>query len=485
MKKYFVLKIAMVILFYSGCTEDKVYVEDESGLQETLNGKKHSGSLKIDRIDVLKVTDNSATINWYSSTPRGNASIYHNIYLGSSPIALGLIDEKFYKIDSLQPTTSYKGYIEVTDSISVPYIAEFSFETKKSFAKNNRLYFINGFSPAGHITKTRHGRFLLAGSVSMRDEGELLLSELDSLGYEVWRYIFPESFVGDYQSIGAFELSGGGYLFYSEKLIARFSSQGSVIGEHLFESRDKYGSGGVRVQVVVETSNNTLLVLGSEEDKTPFILKLGVDGNHIWKKSGAIESVNCITPLNDGTYAVLGGTSEGYGLIIIDDNGNVIKSHDLSDGSTNFYQKVIQTSDGGYAVLSNRWDIRNYPSIRVIKLSKSGTIAWDRLYAWGSYGSNGYDIIENREGQLIIVGSNEFRYDCEALIAVLNSDNSVEKTIEFSPDYMDYRWLFQYIIQTDDGGYFLKGGKGAVWSYYGKELGLWLLKTDDEFNYMN
>jgi hypothetical protein len=48
---------------------------------------------------------------------------------------------------------------------------------------------------------------------------------------------------------------------------------------------------------------------------------------------------------------------------------------------------------------------------------------------------------------------------------------------------MDYIWSGSDVKQTTDGGFVLTGAKGWVWNGYGKERGLWVLKTDENGNF--
>ena len=132
-------------------------------------------------------------------------------------------------------------------------------------------------------------------------------------------------------------------------------------------------------------------------------------------------------------------------------------------------QSVIQTSDGGYAVLgytnSTDGDLTekalNVNDYWLLKLDAEGNLQWDRTYG-GSKDDRGQSVIQTTDGGYAIVGyamsddgdgsNNEGFHD--NWILRLDASGSIlwEKSFGFSGHDHSYD-----VVQTSDGGFFFSG----------------------------
>ncbi|AOW21347.1 hypothetical protein [Urechidicola croceus] len=167
-------------------------------------------------------------------------------------------------------------------------------------------------------------------------------------------------------------------------------------------------------------------------------------------------------------------------------------------------QSVIQTTDGGYAVLgftqSKDGDVLTNESLDyydywLLKFDINNDLQWSNLYG-GSISEKAYDIAQTQDGGFILIGSsNSTDRDVtsnEGLndFWVVKTDNSGiiewEKSYGFSGNDLGYS-----VTQTSDGGYFVGGtldvsasnGEGNDRTYSRHAGGdYWGLKLDSSGN---
>ncbi|WP_136468782.1 hypothetical protein [Flagellimonas onchidii] len=132
-------------------------------------------------------------------------------------------------------------------------------------------------------------------------------------------------------------------------------------------------------------------------------------------------------------------------------------------------QSVIQTADGGYAVLgfSNSMDgdivgkTTNVNDYWLLKLDTEGNLIWNKTYG-GSKDDRGQSVVQTKDGGYAIVGyamsddgdgsNNEGFHDNWILRLDANGNILWEKSFGFSGHDHSYD-----VVQTDDGGFFFSG----------------------------
>ncbi|WP_431126772.1 hypothetical protein [Flagellimonas flava] len=132
-------------------------------------------------------------------------------------------------------------------------------------------------------------------------------------------------------------------------------------------------------------------------------------------------------------------------------------------------QSVIQTSDGGYAVLgySNSMDgdlsgkSTNVNDYWLLKLDQEGNLSWSKTYG-GTKDDRGQSVIQTRDGGYAIVGyamsddgdgSNNEGFHDNWILKLDNSGNILwEKSFGFSGHDHSYD-----VVETADGGFFFSG----------------------------
>ncbi|MCW5516327.1 hypothetical protein [Muriicola sp. Z0-33] len=135
------------------------------------------------------------------------------------------------------------------------------------------------------------------------------------------------------------------------------------------------------------------------------------------------ETAQAIINTNDGGYAVLGYTNStdgdisdktmavnDYWLIKLDTAGNMQWNTTYGGSKDDRGQSVIQTKDGGYAIvgyaMSSDGDGSNNEGFHdnwILKLNSSGGIEWERSFGFSGH-DHSYDLVQTEDDGFFFVG---------------------------------------------------------------------------------
>jgi hypothetical protein len=120
--------------------------------------------------------------------------------------------------------------------------------------------------------------------------------------------------------------------------------------------------------------------------------KVDANGTALWALAYAVSastSINQIRQTTDGGYIAVGSAQNVDGLIAalvlkLDANGAVQWQRELGSGTTAaYFNAVLQTSDGGYAVLGESY-VTGTPlpvtSVLLVAFGADGTVRWQQNY---------------------------------------------------------------------------------------------------------
>lgn len=266
--------------------------------------------------------------------------------------------------------------------------------------------------------------------------------------------------------------SDGGYVIVGRTYsFGTGSSQNSFITKFTADGTMSWskawgGNSDDEVRSVIQTSDGGYAVSGQTFSYgagfiDAFVAKFAADGTMSWNKTWGStdgESADSIAQTSDGGYIVTGYTNSfGYAdgdaiLVKLTTNGDVSWSKAwnmlLGDGGNS----VIQTSDGGYAVVgtSNVHGMSNENMTFIAKFGTDGSMSWNRI--WNeSPQNNGQDIVQANDGGLVITGSISDPYS-GSYVAKFSIDGDL-----IWGRAIDDGWP-NSIIKTSDGGYAVSGG---------------------------
>ncbi len=146
-----------------------------------------------------------------------------------------------------------------------------------------------------------------------------------------------------------------------------------------------------------------------------YLIKTDSSGDSLWTKTyGGAKSDegNVVQETYDGGY-IIGGSTSSFGvdrsafyLIKIDVDGNVIWEKTYGEVDSYFFYSLQETSDGGYIAVGAR-DLASSPSfyfdLYIIKIDANGNAIWTKTYETTD-SERGCSVIETSDGGYIIVG---------------------------------------------------------------------------------
>jgi hypothetical protein len=153
---------------------------------------------------------------------------------------------------------------------------------------------------------------------------------------------------------------------------------------------------------------------------------LGFQGNIDWVKTygGSQEDfARSVIPTLDGNILVFGNSSSidgditdknievsDYWLLKLNPEGSIIWSKTYGGSGEDVGQKVIQTSDGGFAIVgyskSDDIDASNNEGQHdnwILKLDNSGNILWEKSFGYAGH-DHSYSVIETNDGGFFMTG---------------------------------------------------------------------------------
>jgi len=136
---------------------------------------------------------------------------------------------------------------------------------------------------------------------------------------------------------------------------------------------------------------------------------------------------------------------------------------------------LIQTSDGGYAIGGNTGDARfgEEEYFWLVKTDELGYTKWSKTYETLIAGE-AHSVIQTSDGGYAMLGSNS--YNPDFLLVKTNSSGELEWSKTYGSEDKDFEWS---IVQTSDSGYVLAG---MLWNRSDPGHHAGLIKTDSEGN---
>jgi len=314
-----------------------------------------------------------------------------------------------------------------------------------------------------------NGDFMI---LRLASDGSLIWARTIGGGSADWAYSIVQTTDGGYAVAGLTYSYGGGN---GDFFIIKLASDGSLTWARTFG-----GTGADAAYSMVQTADGGYAVAGATAsygagNNDCLVLKLNPDGSPAWAKTygGANrDDAWSIIQTPDGGYAVLGwcwsfgAGSADFLLLKLDASGNISWAKTYGGDSTEWGYSIIRTSDGGYAIGGNSYSF-SQQGVVVLKLNASGDLLWTKRL-WGNALRT---LIQTSDGGYAFAGahSNFPIYKLDA-----SGNFSWARIFGGSSD-------FAYsVFQTSDNGYALAG---EVSSYGAGLLDFMLLKVDQNGNY--
>ena len=397
-------------------------------------------------------------------------------------------------------------------------IVIFSFQTLSAGQSEmitwDRTYGGSSGERAYSLIQTSDGGYAVAGYTKSFGAGEadLWLLKLDSRGSLLWdstyggrdfdrAYSLIQTSDGGYAVTGETCSKGpavvelGGEAFYSkdpglsELWVIKLDRQGKRVWDKIYggSNRDSASS-------IIQTTDGGYAVAGHYEfhnkrgyDLDLWILKLDSQGKLLWDRTyggSSGERASSLIQTNDGGYAVISETqSKGVGeadfwLFKLDAQGNLLWEKTFGGNKSDEPSSLLQTRDGSFVIAG---ETRSYGAggsdLWLLKLDSQGNLIWDWTYG-GNSDDSASSLIQTADGGYVVAG-------CTYSYGAGGSDFWLLKL----DGQGDLLWDRTYggssgdeassLIQTIDGGYAVAGhtkSKGDG------NANMWILKLDEQGN---
>ena len=236
--------------------------------------------------------------------------------------------------------------------------------------------------------------------------------------------------------------------------------------------------GDNQAKCVVQTGDGGYIIAGfanSSEGYKARVIKTDELGNVQWDKQyGGVRDYKAfsIIQTNDGNFAFAGG-ADGTGdsfnnawLVKIDSAGSVLWQQTYSQaGQAN---SLFQTGDGGYAIGA---------AYQLIKVDNTGKTLWSK-----QFDQTINDVAQTQDGGYVIAGDGYWTNGNGWQAYIVKVDSSGNK--QFNQTYLNSQngWA-NSVIQASDGGFVFAGNiLDQPNSHGGRDILVWLLKTDSSGN---
>jgi len=307
---------------------------------------------------------------------------------------------------------------------------------------------------------------------------------------------------GGYAIVGVTESKGAGE---EDAWLIIIDSQGNMLWDRTYGGSEDDGA-----LDIIQTTDNGFTFVGYTETgeyggSDAWGMKLDDEGALLWEKiygGSGDDYVLSLIQTSDGGYAATGYSmyeEEGEidtSVVKMDSEGNVIWEQGFGEENPEIATSIIQTTDGGYAVLGFVIPIKDTgyimykegikkekvleiekSDIWITKLNPDGTILWNNVYG-GREDEEAYSLVQTTDGGYIIGGytKSKGRGGKDAWIIKLDSIGNIiwEKAYGGNDDDLAYS-----LVQTTDGGYAIAGSTDSKGE---GELDIWFFKLDEQGN---
>ena len=206
-----------------------------------------------------------------------------------------------------------------------------------------------------------------------------------------------------------------------------------------------------------------------------WLVKLDPNGEIIWSKTydlGAEDSGTSLIVWGSDRYILTANTCTAdcrsvltphvfTSYLVLDAEGNVLKSQSFTEGPKNTFGKIKPTRDGGAVMVGATSMQENFPSADtwIVKLDANADVEWTRIFAsFGRY-DGAYDIVQTPDGGYVVAAYSqvhqtpEMNFDNFWMIRLNSTGEILWSRTWGGPDNDDP----VSIILTSDGGVVLAG----------------------------
>ncbi|MHA1979455.1 MAG: hypothetical protein ACW98I_21325, partial [Candidatus Hodarchaeales archaeon] len=292
---------------------------------------------------------------------------------------------------------------------------------------------------------------------------------------------------GDFLIVGGTTSNGTGN---SDMWVVKTDNRGTIQWNRTY--------GGLEIdyaETIIQTSDGTFAILGNTRSygagwSDLWLVKIDNQGRMLWNKtygSSDNEYATGLLQTPDGGFLLAGNKHYSLGginlwVVKTDSNGNVQWNQTYGGNSPDYFsysqQSLIQTLDGGYALLGNTESFGSMSTnIWLIKIDQEGVVQWTQIYGNSEVTTAG-TLLQTETGCYVFVGgrASESTRDLNLWLMKTDTNGTMlwNHTYTVRKENSTFEVSSHSLIQTSDGGFFMASRS----RYDPGSSDLWVVKTD-------
>ncbi|MCY7409108.1 MAG: T9SS type A sorting domain-containing protein [Chitinophagales bacterium] len=194
-----------------------------------------------------------------------------------------------------------------------------------------------------------------------------------------------------------------------------------------------------------------------------YLVQYDLIGNKLWEKFyGGAGTDYCFDALiNSSNQIILGGGTNSFTFggsdfyaVKTDENGNFIKDNHYGGTANEIANGIIQTSDGGFAMVGYTNTGTPGYDIYVVKVNSDLDLQWAHNYG-GIHDDIGWDIQEDGNQNLWILGYQETEPDSSGIV-LIKTDAMGNNAVKYFPGTHEGDYAFS-LEKSSSGGFVIAG----------------------------
>ena len=277
------------------------------------------------------------------------------------------------------------------------------------------------------VVQTDDGGYALAGLTGVWSDPiyyDFWLVKTDSLGNMEWNQTYGGA--GDDFAYSVVQTTDGGYALAGgtgsygagncDVWLVKADSAGNMMWNQTYG-----GTGNDWAYSVVQTGDGGYALAGCTHsygagNRDVWLVKADSAGNMMWNQTyGGTERDwgHSLVPTSDGGYAIAGETdsfgagNDDFWLVKTDSTGNMEWNQTYGGIRWEKAYSVVQTSDGGYALLGVTNSFGADGDYWLVKTDSAGNMEWNHTYG-GSLGDIGYAVVQTVDGGYAMAGESNY-----------------------------------------------------------------------------
>ena len=164
---------------------------------------------------------------------------------------------------------------------------------------------------------------------------------------------------------------------------------------------------------ILQTADGDLIAAGYTEStgaggKDFWLVRMDAAGNLEWTRTfgtSMSEAAYSVAALEDGGFALGGGSAGNFYIVITDSLGIGLSSYSYDNGGHETAKCLIKSSEGGFFLAGITMQPGNYQSdIWLVRLNASGDVIWS-LMIDGDDNDSAWDAVEPQTGGFIVLAN--------------------------------------------------------------------------------